>query len=92
MRSTSLAPAGFLTSRIRISRPPTCTVSARPNAAFVACSPGNDLGQANIQRGGERGGGERVVDVVEAGQREGDLGDACRSLKREAGRAVRPAG
>ncbi len=31
----------------------------------------NDLGQAHLQRGGERGGGERVVDVVEAGQRRG---------------------
>ena len=32
VRSTSLAPAGFLTSRIDSSRSPTAIVSTRPNA------------------------------------------------------------
>ena len=104
VRSTSLAPAGFLTSRICSSR---CASAGRVEASPVgpvrgrverdrlgaaerglrALQPGDDLGQANLQRGGQRGGGERVVDVVEAGQRQGDLGFARWGLQGEAGRA-----
>ena len=39
VRSTSLAPAGFLTSRIDVGRPPRSSVSARPNAGATARSP-----------------------------------------------------
>ena len=39
VRSTSFAPAGFLTSRMRVSRPATVTVSARPKAALVLSRP-----------------------------------------------------
>ena len=50
VRSTSLAPAGFLTSRIARSRPAICTVSARPNAACVRLQPGDDVGQRRAER------------------------------------------
>ena len=39
VRSTSLAPAGFLTSRIDTGRPPTGIVSTRPNTADTPSSP-----------------------------------------------------
>ncbi len=53
----------------------------------VACSPATISRQVDLERGRERGGGERVVDVVEAGQRERDLGLAGGRAQREAGRA-----
>ena len=48
--------------------------------------PGCDRPPAELERGAERGGGERVVDVVEPGQRERDLGSPAGvlSVKRAA--------
>ena len=55
---------------------PTGIRSNRPNAALKRAEAGRDLVERRAERPGERGGAERVVDVVEAGQRELDRG-AC---------------
>ena len=73
MRRTSLAPAGFLISRIETGLPSTGDRLDPPEGRL-------DRGQRadrglgvdpEAQRGGERG--ERVVDVVEPGQRQLEL-------------------
>ena len=55
---------------LRAGEGSSVTVSARPNAARVPCSPATMLASGTSSARRERGGGERVVDVVEAGQRE----------------------
>ena len=77
-----LGHAGVAASRER-----SVTVSARPKAAPRARRPGRDRLERHLQRARERGGGERVVDVVEAGQRQRDLAPrpaGVRSVKRAA--------
>ena len=78
VRSTSLAPAGFLISRIETGVPATSIVSTRPNAACTDASAPTALLErdAQAQRGRQRG--QRVVDVVEAGKRELELRLALR--------------
>ncbi len=46
--------------------------------------PADDVLQRDVQRVGERRGGERVVDVVEAGQGQRDVGLASGGVQREA--------
>ena len=88
VRSTSLAPAGFLISRIETGLPATSIVSTRPNtASHPAQGAGRLLERdAEPQRRGQRG--ERVVDVVEAGEGEAQLDLALgRAHARRASRA-----
>ena len=79
MRRTSLAPAGFLISRIETGLPSTGIVSTRPKAASTEASAPTAVSSVDpeAQRGGERG--ERVVDVVEPGQRQLELELAARA-------------
>ena len=79
MRSTSLAPAGFLISRIETGLPPTSIVSTRPKTARDRLQPARGSapgGRRERSAGGDRG--ERVVDVVEAGQGQLELELALR--------------
>ena len=78
VRSTSLAPAGFLIRRIETGLPPTSIVSTRPNTASISPSARGGLLErdAEPQRRGQRG--ERVVDVVEAGEGQAQLDLALR--------------
>ena len=71
VRRTSFAPAGFLISRIETSRPSIGMVSTRPNEPAKPSSASPDGGQRYAERQRRRGGGQRVVDVVEA--REGEV-------------------
>ena len=50
MRRTSLAPAGFLISRIETGLPATSTVSTRPNAAFADASPATAVASGTSSR------------------------------------------
>ena len=58
-----------------------------PERSASALQPGDDPLQRNLQRRGERGRGERVVNVVEARQRECYLRLARGSVQLEARRA-----
>ena len=87
VRRTSLAPAGFFTSRIARSRPAIGTVSARPKAACVDCRPATMSASGAPSALRQRGGAERVVDVVEAGQGEGDGRALAAEVQLEAGAA-----
>ena len=60
------------------------TVSARPNAALVLSQARDDSLQRHLQRMRERGSGERVVNVVKAGERQFDIGGARGGVQREA--------
>ena len=66
MRTASFAPAGFLISSISRRRSPTAIRSKRPNAALKRSSPATISSSDAPSAPRERGGGERVVDVVEA--------------------------
>ena len=71
VRSTSFAPAGFLTSRIDTWRPAIGIVSTRPNAPAEPLQRLAHGGQRHAQLERRRRGGDGVVDVVEAGEGEG---------------------
>ncbi len=70
VRSTSLAPAGFLTSRIASSRPPTTHGLGAAERRLRRVQPGDDRVEARAEHVRQRRGAERVVDVVEAGEGE----------------------
>ena len=70
VRRTSLAPAGFLISRIETGLPSTSIVSTRPNTAFGPLQPADGFFEAHAQAQGGGEGTECVVDVVEAGEGE----------------------
>ena len=95
VRSTSFAPAGFLTSRIRSSRGPAPVAVPLPvgrgegealrppeGGADVG-QPGGDRLQRDLQRARQGGRREGVVDVVEAGEVERHAGLAGGGAKRE---------
>ena len=84
VRSTSFAPAGFFTSRIDRSRAARRTVSARPKAGATASRPAIDVVERGAERERQGRRAERVVDVVEPGQGQGDRGVAGRRAQREA--------
>ena len=73
VRRTSFAPAGFLISRMETLRPSMGIVSTRPNAPPNPSSARADGGQRHAQLERRGRGGDGVVDVVEAGQGEGQL-------------------
>ena len=72
VRRISLAPAGFLISRIDSSVAPIRTRSARPNAAVTPPRPAATVARRRIELEAQRRGSERVVDVVEARERQLD--------------------
>ena len=87
VRRTSLAPAGFFTSRSVSSRSPRRSVSARPNAASTASRPAATSASGAPRVSASAGRGERVVDVVEAGQRDADVDRPLRRAQRDVGAA-----
>ena len=56
---------------------PRSSVSARPNAGATRLQAGDDVVELDAQRQRQRGGAERVVDVVEAGERQLDAAAAA---------------
>ena len=73
VRSTSLAPAGFLTSRIDTWRPPIGIVSTRPNAPPKPSSASPTVASGTPSSSAVAAAADGVVDVVEAGERELEL-------------------
>ena len=69
VRTTSFAPAGFFTSSSSTRRSPIVDALEASERRPAARSPVDDLVGRGAERAGERRGGERVVDVVEAGKR-----------------------
>ena len=72
VRTTSFAPAGFLTSSSRSACRPAAMRSKRPKAAPKRPSPATISSSGRAERVRERRRAEGVVDVVETGQRELD--------------------
>ena len=70
VRRTSLAPAGFLISRIETGTPATSIVSTRPKAACISPRAVTIRSGATPRLRPGRHRREGVVDVVEAGQRQ----------------------
>ena len=62
-------------------RSPIVIRSKRPNAAAKRCEPGDDVVERRVERERERRRAERVVDVVEAGQRQLDARFALRARR-----------
>ena len=87
MRSTSLAPAGFFTSRIETGLPATGIVSTRPKAPPNPSSAVRTRFERGAQVEREGRGGHSVVDVVEPGQRQAQLDGARRGGERHVGPA-----
>ena len=70
VRRTSFAPAGFLISRIDSSVPDERDPLGAAECRADRLEPGHDLPELEAELETERRGAERVVDVVEARQRQ----------------------
>ncbi len=85
VRRTSLAPAGFLIRRMESDPEPTGIVSTRPNAAAPSASPERMQSRIDAEPPGGGDRAQRVVDVVEARQRQLDAQIAPRRVRPEGG-------
>ena len=77
MRSTSLAPAGFLTSRMRRRAAAEVERLGAAERGRDGLQAGDHVVELDAEAERQRGGAERVVDVVEAGERELDAAAAA---------------
>ena len=87
VRSTSLAPAGFLTSRMDVGAPADLDRLGAAEGGRDGLEPADHDAQRHAEREAQGGGADGVVDVVEAGQRQLDARGPGGRVEREGGGA-----